>query len=81
MPALRDLDALTGEPMRGGQISAVRYERARPGASLVHIDAKKLGRIPEGGGGAPTRRVMRRPRPPPPGGFRRGVLSPMCARC
>jgi transposase InsO family protein len=27
----------------------VRYERARPG-ELVHIDVKKLGRIPDGGG-------------------------------
>ena len=27
----------------------VRYERERPG-ELVHIDLKKLGRIPDGGG-------------------------------
>ena len=27
----------------------VRYEHARPGA-LVHLDIKKLGRIPQGGG-------------------------------
>ncbi len=33
---------VTGEPVR-------RYERARPG-ELVHIDVKKLGRIPDGGG-------------------------------
>jgi hypothetical protein len=49
MPPLCDLDALTGEPVRRGSASAVRYERARPG-ELVHIDVKKLGRIPEGGG-------------------------------
>ncbi len=49
MPLLRDLDALTGEPVRRGPVSGVRYERARPG-ELVHIDVKKLGRIPEGGG-------------------------------
>ncbi len=36
------LDRATGEPIR-------RYERARPG-ELVHIDVKKLGRIPDGGG-------------------------------
>jgi transposase InsO family protein len=42
-------DALTGEPVRRGPISAARYERERPG-ELVHIDVKKLGRIPEGGG-------------------------------
>ncbi|WP_443066014.1 hypothetical protein [Streptomyces sp. NBC_00503] len=30
-----------------------RYERARPG-ELIHVDVKKLGRIPDGGG--PVRR-------------------------
>jgi transposase-like protein len=49
MPLLRDLDALTGEPVRRGPRSGVRYERERPG-ELLHIDVKKLGRIPEGGG-------------------------------
>ena len=49
MPRLADLDALTGEPVRRGPISRVRYERERPG-ELIHIDVKKLGRIPEGGG-------------------------------
>ena len=29
--------------------SVIRYERAHPGA-LVHLDVKRLGRIPEGGG-------------------------------
>ena len=29
--------------------TVVRYERARPG-ELVHVDVKKLGRIPDGGG-------------------------------
>ncbi len=38
---LRDFDRLTGTP--------VRYVRQRPG-ELVHIDVKKLGRIPPGGG-------------------------------
>ncbi|MFH7339164.1 IS481 family transposase [Streptomyces sp. KHY 26] len=42
LPALVTLDRATGEPVR-------RYERSRPG-ELVHIDVKKLGRIPEGGG-------------------------------
>ena len=36
------LDRPTGVPIR-------RYERARPG-ELVHLDVKKLGRIPAGGG-------------------------------
>ena len=49
MPLLRDLDALTGEPVRRGPVSGVRYERERPG-ELIHIDVKKLGRIPDGGG-------------------------------
>lgn len=34
---------------RLGLEPAVRYERARPG-ELVHVDVKKLGRIPAGGG-------------------------------
>lgn len=29
--------------------TAVRYERDRPG-ELVHMDVKKIGRIPDGGG-------------------------------
>jgi hypothetical protein len=35
--------------------TAVRYERARPG-ELVHVDVKKLGRIPDGGGSRAHRR-------------------------
>ncbi|CAM5424339.1 IS481 family transposase IS1652 [Streptomyces tendae] len=42
LPVLAACDRATGEPVR-------RYERARPG-ELVHIDVKKLGRIPDGGG-------------------------------
>ncbi|WP_432012721.1 IS481 family transposase [Streptomyces cucumeris] len=42
MPPLSAVDRATGEPVR-------RYERARPG-ELIHIDVKKLGRIPHGGG-------------------------------
>lgn len=38
---LQDFDRLTGAP--------IRYVRQRPG-ELVHIDVKKLGRIPRGGG-------------------------------
>jgi len=49
MPRLSELDALTGQPVRRGPVSRVRYERQRPG-ELIHIDVKKLGRIPEGGG-------------------------------
>jgi transposase InsO family protein len=49
MPRLSTLDALTGVPVRRGPATRVRYERDRPG-ELVHIDVKKLGRIPAGGG-------------------------------
>ena len=49
MPALGVLDALTGQPVRRGPATHVRYERDRPG-ELIHIDVKKLGRIPTGGG-------------------------------
>ncbi|HIW66559.1 MAG TPA: IS481 family transposase [Candidatus Dietzia merdigallinarum] len=39
---LSHVDRATGEPIR-------RYEHAHPG-SLVHVDVKKLGNIPDGGG-------------------------------
>jgi transposase InsO family protein len=41
VPRLCDLDRATH--------TVVRYERSRPG-ELVHVDVKKLGRIPDGGG-------------------------------
>ncbi len=43
------LDPMTGEVIRSSKQTAVRYERSRPG-ELVHMDVKKLGRIPDGGG-------------------------------
>jgi transposase InsO family protein len=49
VPYLRDCDPMTGEVIRASKTTAVRYERARPG-ELVHMDVKKLGRIPQGGG-------------------------------
>ena len=39
---LTHLDRATGEPIR-------RYEHQRPG-DLIHVDVKKLGRVPDGGG-------------------------------
>jgi transposase InsO family protein len=42
VPRLAHLDRATGTRIR-------RYEHARPG-DLVHVDVKKLGRIPDGGG-------------------------------
>ena len=46
---LCELDPLTGTVIRASKTTAVRYERARPG-ELVHMDVKKIGRIPDGGG-------------------------------
>jgi transposase InsO family protein len=47
MPLLEHLDQATGLPVR--KTRPVRYEKSRPG-ELVHVDIKKLGRIPDGGG-------------------------------
>jgi transposase InsO family protein len=49
VPRLSECDPMTGEVIRASQKSALRYERERPG-DLVHVDVKKLGRIPPGGG-------------------------------
>jgi transposase InsO family protein len=49
MPRLADVDRLTGELLRGRRHSNRRYEREHPG-DLLHVDVKKLGRIPDGGG-------------------------------
>ena len=46
---LRECDPITGEVIRSSKHTAVRYERERPG-ELVHMDVKKLGKIPDGGG-------------------------------
>jgi transposase InsO family protein len=48
-PRLAALDPMTGEVIRSSKQTATRYERSRPG-ELVHMDVKKLGRIPDGGG-------------------------------
>jgi Integrase core domain len=48
MPRLCTLDPLTGQVIRSSKATAVRHERDRPG-ELVHIDVKKIGRIPDGG--------------------------------
>ncbi len=49
VPRLAMLDPMTGEVIRASKHTALRYERPRPG-DLVHMDVKKLGRIPDGGG-------------------------------
>lgn len=53
MSRLDRLDRTTGVPIR-------RYERARPG-ELVHVDVKKLGRVPDGGGWKVNGREAGRP--------------------
>ena len=49
VPYLRECDPMTGEVIRSSKQTAQRYERDRPG-ELVHMDVKKLGKIPDGGG-------------------------------
>ena len=49
MPRLADVDRVTGEVRARGPVTRVRYERGRPG-ELVHVDVKKVARIPDGGG-------------------------------
>ncbi len=49
LPRLADVDRVTGETRRRGPVTPVRYERGRPG-ELVHVDVKKVARIPDGGG-------------------------------
>jgi transposase InsO family protein len=47
MPLLRHLDQASGLPVR--RPKPCRYEHPAPG-DLIHVDIKKLGRIPDGGG-------------------------------
>jgi transposase InsO family protein len=49
VPPLAAIDPITGHPVRSTRHSGIRYEHDRPGA-LLHVDVKKLGRIPPGGG-------------------------------
>jgi transposase InsO family protein len=49
VPYLRECDPMTGEVIRASKTTSVRYERERPG-ELVHVDVKKIGKIPDGGG-------------------------------
>jgi transposase InsO family protein len=49
VPRLCECDPLTGQVIRASRSTARRYEREHPG-DLVHIDVKKVGKIPDGGG-------------------------------
>ena len=62
VPRLAVCDPMTGEVIRASKTTAVRYERDRPG-ELVHMDVKKIGRIPDGGGWRAHGREMGRPGP------------------
>ena len=59
VPYLRECDPLTGTLIRASKTTAVRYERDRPG-ELIHMDVKKIGRIPDGGGWKAHGRQMSR---------------------
>jgi transposase InsO family protein len=48
VPRLATVDPITGVEVRRRH-SGVRYERHHPG-DLLHVDVKKLGRVPDGGG-------------------------------
>jgi transposase InsO family protein len=60
-PPLAACDPLTGEVIRASKHTAVRYQRDRPG-ELIHVDVKKIGRIPDGGGWRATGRPGSRTR-------------------
>ena len=49
VPRLAMLDPITGQVIKASKTTTIRYQRDRPG-ELVHMDVKKLGRIPDGGG-------------------------------
>jgi transposase InsO family protein len=49
VPHLAAIDPITGVPVRSVRRSENRYEHSRPGA-MIHVDVKKLGKIPAGGG-------------------------------
>ena len=49
VPKLWELDPVTGERIRSSRATGNRYEHKAPG-DLLHVDVKKLGRIPDGGG-------------------------------
>lgn len=49
IPYLSECDPLTGEVIRTSRSTTRRYERDTPG-ELIHVDVKKIGRIPDGGG-------------------------------
>jgi len=57
VPYLRECDPLTGAVIRSSKATAIRYEKDHPG-ELVHMDIKKIGKIPDGGGWKAHGRTM-----------------------
>ena len=49
VPHLAPIDPITGERIRSSRRCENRYEHQVPGA-MIHVDVKKLGKIPPGGG-------------------------------
>lgn len=49
VPHLAAIDPITGERVRASRRRENRYEHPTPGA-MIHVDVKKLGKIPAGGG-------------------------------
>lgn len=49
LPRLHELDPVTGIRVRASRRTQLRYEHPAAG-DLIHVDVKKLGRIPDGGG-------------------------------
>jgi transposase InsO family protein len=49
VPHLAAIDPITGERVRSSRRTVIRYEHTTPGA-MIHVDVKKLGKIPPGGG-------------------------------
>lgn len=49
LPRLSELDPVTGVRIRASRRTELRYEHPNAG-ELLHVDVKKLGRIPDGGG-------------------------------
>lgn len=49
LPRLADVDRVTGGVRARGPVTPVRHGRERPGEP-VHVDVKKVARIPDGGG-------------------------------
>jgi transposase InsO family protein len=49
VPKLAAVDPVTGAPVRSIRHSGIRYEHPAPG-DMIHVDVKKLGRVPAGGG-------------------------------